>query len=232
MLRRLTRCGSRNDISFMSAAGTRAARSARSNRRDVVGRWIGFGTNLFQALGTCPPSVATAPISALRKKSVRATCHPPRLPGRGTAPVVGRRAASRPMRPTSATCPAASSCRRSRTRSRRTRTCTPHRPREAASSKRSKVASAPAAPPRGTPASSTTGARSPGRSGSRLDQVVGDRQEDRRLGTRATGQPVVGVGGGVREPRVEHDQLRAVLLALDDPLRVGVEVVAGLQMGC
>ena len=41
---------------------------------------MGFGTYLFHPLGQVPPLVATAPIRALRKKIVRATCHPPSLP--------------------------------------------------------------------------------------------------------------------------------------------------------
>ena len=42
--------------------------------------WIGRGTNLFQALGKVPPSVATAPSSAEIRNRVRDTCQPPRFP--------------------------------------------------------------------------------------------------------------------------------------------------------
>ena len=44
------------------------------------GRYIGTGTNLFQALGYVPPGVATAPSRQFRRNSVRETCQPPRLP--------------------------------------------------------------------------------------------------------------------------------------------------------
>ena len=40
----------------------------------------GRGTNLFQALGKVPPSVATAPSSAEIRNRVRNTCQPPRFP--------------------------------------------------------------------------------------------------------------------------------------------------------
>ena len=62
------------------------------------------------------------------------------------------------------------------------------------------------------------------------DQVAGDGQVHRRLAARLRGQPVVGVGGGVGQPGVQHDHLRAVLAGLGDPLRVRVEVVPGLQV--
>src|SRR5260370_40380097 len=41
---------------------------------------MGRGTYVFQPFATVPPSVLIEPVSALRRKSVRATCHPPRLP--------------------------------------------------------------------------------------------------------------------------------------------------------
>ena len=65
---------------------------------------------------------------------------------------------------------------------------------------------------------------------SRLDQMVRDREQDRGLAARMRREPVVGVRRGVREPHVEHDDLRAGVLALDDPLRVRVEVVTGLEV--
>ncbi len=65
----------------------------------------------------------------------------------------------------------------------------------------------------------------------RLDQMVGDCQEDSRFRTGLGGQPEVGMGGGVGQARIEDDELGAVLLPLHDALRMGVEVVAGLQMG-
>ena len=62
------------------------------------------------------------------------------------------------------------------------------------------------------------------------DHVGGDGQKHGGLGARVGGEPVVGVGGGVGEARVEDDQLRAVRLPLHDPLRMRVEVVARLQV--
>ena len=62
------------------------------------------------------------------------------------------------------------------------------------------------------------------------DHPVGDRQEDGGFGAGVRGQPVVGVGRGVRQARVQHDQLGAVLLALHDALRVRVEVVPGFEV--
>ena len=63
-----------------------------------------------------------------------------------------------------------------------------------------------------------------------LDEIVGDREEDRRLRPGIRWYPVVGVRGGVRESCVEHDELGAVLAAFDDPLRVRIEVVPGLEV--
>jgi hypothetical protein len=44
--------------------------------------------NLFQPLPDVPPTVATEPVSTLRKNRQRATCQPPRFPAPGGAPVV------------------------------------------------------------------------------------------------------------------------------------------------
>ncbi len=63
-----------------------------------------------------------------------------------------------------------------------------------------------------------------------LDDEVGDREMHRRLGARLRRQPVIGVRGAVRQAGVDDDQLGAVLLALEDALGVGVEVVPGLEM--
>ena len=63
-----------------------------------------------------------------------------------------------------------------------------------------------------------------------LNHVVGDGEQDRRLGSGIGGDPVVGVGRRVREAGVEDDELGPVLLCLDHPLGVGIEVVARLQM--
>jgi hypothetical protein len=64
-----------------------------------------------------------------------------------------------------------------------------------------------------------------------LDDVVCDCQVDRRLRSRVGGQPVIGVGGRVGKPDVQHDQLGATLPGFCDPLGVGVEVVPCLEMG-
>ena len=63
------------------------------------------------------------------------------------------------------------------------------------------------------------------------DEETRDRQHHERLGARPRREPVVGLGPGVGEPRVDADDRRAPRLALHDPLRVGVEVVAGFEVG-
>jgi len=65
---------------------------------------------------------------------------------------------------------------------------------------------------------------------SRRDQVVGDGQQDGGLAARVRRDPVVGGRGGVGQPHVHHDELRAALAGLGDALRVRVEVVPGLQV--
>ena len=62
------------------------------------------------------------------------------------------------------------------------------------------------------------------------DQVVRDREEDRRLAAGLRRDPVIGVGRGVGQPHVEHDEPGAALPRLDDALRVRVEVVATLEV--
>ena len=56
------------------------------------------------------------------------------------------------------------------------------------------------------------------------------RQQHRRLRAGPGGQPVIGHAGGIGEARVHHRQLRPLHLALDDALRLRVEIVAGLQV--
>ncbi len=63
-----------------------------------------------------------------------------------------------------------------------------------------------------------------------LNQRVRDREQDGGLGARVRRDPVIGVRGRVRQPRVEHDEGRPPLLGLDDALGVGIEVVSGLQV--
>ena len=47
---------------------------------EAGGEANGLGTNLFHSLACVPPLLPTLPVSTLRKKSVLATCQPPRLP--------------------------------------------------------------------------------------------------------------------------------------------------------
>ena len=67
--------------------------------------------------------------------------------------------------------------------------------------------------------------------GAGRDEVVRDREQDGGLGARLRGEPVIGVGGGVRETRVEDDEARPLLDAVEDALRVRIEVVPGLEVG-
>ncbi len=62
------------------------------------------------------------------------------------------------------------------------------------------------------------------------NQVARDGEQDGRLRTRPRRKPDVRARRGVREARVEHDQLRALVLALHDPLGVRVEVVPALEV--
>src|SRR5215472_14851768 len=73
------KCGSRKLISFW-ASGYSSGQDRSCHTPGCGGTWMGRGTNLFQALGNVPPSVATAPSSAEIRNSVRDTCQPPRLP--------------------------------------------------------------------------------------------------------------------------------------------------------
>src|SRR4029078_5023406 len=63
-----------------------------------------------------------------------------------------------------------------------------------------------------------------------VEEHVDHRQQQRALGSGVRRQPLVGLRRRVREARIDHDHGRAVGLALDDPLRMRVEVVAGLEM--
>ena len=62
------------------------------------------------------------------------------------------------------------------------------------------------------------------------DQVVRDREVDGRLGARLRRQPNVGARGGVRQARVERDDLAALVLRLNDPLCVRIEIVPRFEM--
>ena len=63
-----------------------------------------------------------------------------------------------------------------------------------------------------------------------LQQHVHHREQQRAFGARVRGQPEIGFRRRVRQPRIDHDERGALRLALDDPLRVRVEVVARLQV--
>jgi len=63
-----------------------------------------------------------------------------------------------------------------------------------------------------------------------LQQLARDGEHDRALRAGPRRQPEVGLRRGVGQPRVHHDEPRAVRHALDDALRVRVEIVAGLQV--
>ena len=55
-------------------------------------------------------------------------------------------------------------------------------------------------------------------------------EQDRCFGPGPCRQPIVGPGGGVREAWIDHRDLCATLLGLDDPLGVRIEVMAGLKV--
>ena len=57
------------------------------------------------------------------------------------------------------------------------------------------------------------------------------REQQHRFGARVGRHPPVRVRDGVGQPNVHHGDLGAGRLAVDDPLGVGIEVVACLQVG-
>ena len=64
-----------------------------------------------------------------------------------------------------------------------------------------------------------------------LEQHVAHGQQHRGLGAGPSGHPVVGLGRGVGQARVDDADLGAPFLGLHDALGVGIEVVPGLQVG-
>ena len=66
--------------------------------------------------------------------------------------------------------------------------------------------------------------------GAVADQQAGNGQQQECLSARPGREPVVSFGCGVGQPGIDADDGRTVLLSLDDPLCVRVEVVASLQM--
>ncbi len=66
--------------------------------------------------------------------------------------------------------------------------------------------------------------------GAVLDEQAGDGEQQERLGARPCREPVVGLRCRVRQARVDADDRCAVRLPFQDPLGVGVEVVAGLEV--
>ena len=63
-----------------------------------------------------------------------------------------------------------------------------------------------------------------------VEDHVRHREEQRAFGARVRRQPQVRLRRRVRQARVDHDERRAVRLAFDDPLRVRIEVVPGLEV--
>ncbi len=62
------------------------------------------------------------------------------------------------------------------------------------------------------------------------DDEAGDGEENRRFRPWVRRDPVIGMRRGVGQTHVHHDQLRALLLPVHDPLGVRIEVVAGLEV--
>ncbi len=63
-----------------------------------------------------------------------------------------------------------------------------------------------------------------------LEEDPRHREQQRALGARIRRHPDVSLGGRIRQARIDADQRPAIRLRLDDPLRMRIEVVAGLEM--
>ena len=63
------------------------------------------------------------------------------------------------------------------------------------------------------------------------NEVIGDGQQDGRLGAGPAGNPHIALGGRIRQARVEGNDFGTLALGFDDALGMGVEVVAALEMG-
>ena len=63
-----------------------------------------------------------------------------------------------------------------------------------------------------------------------VEDDASHREQQGAFRARVRGQPHVGLGRRVRQPRIDDDERRAVRLPFDDPLCVRIEVVAGLEM--
>ena len=132
--RRLSRCGSRIDISLVHSGYSGGQSSSFQRVVAVGGTSKPCAMNLFQPLGEVPPSVPTLPVSTLRKN--RRARHLPaaEVAGRRGAPDVCRAARCRRRR-RSRRARAICSTGTPRLLRRRTRTCTARSRRSAASRK-------------------------------------------------------------------------------------------------
>ena len=63
-----------------------------------------------------------------------------------------------------------------------------------------------------------------------LQQHVAHRQQHRRLASRPGRQPVIGLRCGVRETRVNHAHFRSIHFAVDNSLRVRIEIVSCFEV--
>ena len=222
------KCGSRIDSSWW-ASGYSIGHVSSFHRPCGWTGLGGTGMNLFQPFGLVPPSVPTEPVSTFEEPQAAGHLPAALVAGAGRPPVVRGEPSQAPADDVADL----ADLRRRRCR----RLCAAY------SGVYSAYRSSSAGP---------TMSNSHGRSGrisreerlpvdpaahelavprARLEQQPGDGEQQRRLGARPGRQPVVAHRRGVRQAGVDADHLRAALLALHDPLRVGVEVVAGLEVG-
>ena len=191
-------------------AGTPAARTGPATRPGAAARGWAAGTNLFQALGKVPPSVADR--AEQRGDQEQGPRHLPaaQVAGRGRPPgVAGEPRARRRRRPRPPRRARLASMPDSAAANSKVKLGVQLRPGPASnaskvagrSGRHSRQVLLPVPPPADEPGVVAAGA----------DQVAGDGQVDRGLAARLRGQPVVGVGGGVGQPGVQHDHLGPVL---------------------
>ena len=64
-----------------------------------------------------------------------------------------------------------------------------------------------------------------------VNDDLGHRQQHHGLGARVRAQPIVRDRGGVGETHIDRAEFRALLLGVDDALRVRIEVVPGFEVG-
>ena len=161
----------------------------------------------------CRPRCRPRRVSTLSRNRQRATCQPPRLPAAAARQRVRGEAACRRRRRSRRPRAIVAGVDAGLARGELERELGVELAERAPRSSRRSARQLGVLGVAGTPPSSTSGARTRGRSGPVAMRSLRDRQEDRRLGARLRRQPVVGLRRGVRQARVEHDQLRAVLPA-------------------